>query len=80
MGKCCKVVDSVYIYLGSCIGIISHLVYFASQMSHHASIFVAVVGMTLAVVTSLARWREVQNSSLATGCTVARVDSVGNAN
>ena len=42
--------------------------------------FVAGVGMTLMVVTSLARWREMQNSSLATGCTVSRVDSVGIAN
>ena len=80
MGKGCKVVDSVYIDLGSCIGLITHLVHFASQMSHHASIFVAAVGMTLVVVTSLVRWREMQNSSLATGCTVSRVDSVGIAN
>ena len=66
--------------LVSWIGLISHLVHFASQISHHASVVVAVSGTTLGVVASLARWREVQNSSLATGCTVARVDSVGNAN
>ena len=66
--------------LGSWIGIISHSVHFANQMNHHASVFVAVEGMTPAVVTSFARWREVQNSSLAAGYTVSMVASVGNVN
>ena len=61
-------------------GLISHSVHFASQMSHHASTFVAVAGTKTEVVASFARWREVQNSPLATGCTVAMVDSVDNAN
>ena len=64
--------------LGSWIGLISHSVHFDSQMSHHASVFVAVAGMTPEVVASFARRREVRNSSLATGCTVATVDSVDN--
>ena len=66
--------------LGSCIGLISNLVHFASQMSHHSSVFVAVAGTNPEVVASFARQREVQNSSLATGCTVSTVDSVGNVN
>ena len=66
--------------LGSWIGLISHVVHFSSQMSHHASVLVAVAGMTPEVVASFARQREVQNSSLAAGCTVATVDSVDNAN
>ena len=41
---------------------------------------VAEEGTTLAVFASFARWRVLQNSSLATGCTVATVDSVGNVN
>ena len=61
-------------------GLISHSVHLASQMSHHASVFVAVAETTPEVVASFARQREVQNSSLATGCTVATVDSVDNAN
>ena len=61
-------------------GLIPHSIHFASQMSHHASVLVAVVGTTPEVVASFARWREVQNSSLAAGCTVAMVDSVYNAN
>ena len=64
--------------LGSWIGLISHLVHFASQMIHHASVVVAVAGTTLEVVASFARQREVRNSSLAAGCTVSTVDSVGN--
>ena len=80
MGKCCKVVGGMCIELGSCIGLISHLVHFASQISHHASVVVAVSGTTLGVVASLARWREVQNSSLATGYIVSTVDSVSNSN
>ena len=54
--------------------------HFANQMSHHASVFVAVAGMTPEVVASFARQREVRNSSLAAGCTVSTVDSVGNVN
>ena len=61
-------------------GLISHSVYLASQMSHHASVLVAVAGTTPEVVASIARQREVQNLSLATGCTVAMVGSVDNAN
>ena len=57
-------------------GLISYSVNFASQMSHHASEFVAVAGTTPKVVASFERQREVWNSSLATGCTVATVDSV----
>ena len=71
---------AVLIELGSWIGLISHLVHFASQMCHHASVFVAEAGTTPAVVASIARWREVRNSSLATGCTVSMVDSVSNVN
>ena len=70
----------VCVELGSWIGIISHLVYFASQMSHHCSVFVALEGTTPEVVASFARQREVQNSSLAAGCTISTVDFVGNAN
>ena len=70
----------VCVELGSCIGLIYHLVHFASQMSHHAPVFVALAGATLAVVTSFVRQSEEQNSSLATGCTVSTVDSVGNVN
>ena len=61
-------------------GLISHSVHFVGQMSHHASVFVAIAGTTPEVVASFARQREVQNSSLAAGCTVATVDSVDNAN
>ena len=70
----------VWVVLGSWMGLISHLVHFSSQMSHHASVLVAVAGTTLEVVASFARRREVRNLSLATGCTVAMVDSVDNAN
>ena len=77
MGKCCKVVGGV-----GCAGILdwidSHSVHFASQIRHHASDFVAVAETTPEVIASFARQREVQNSSLATGCTVAMVDSVDN--
>ena len=66
--------------LGSWIGLISHSVHFASQMSHHTSVLVDVAGTTPEVVASFARQREVRNSSLAAGCTVATVDSVDNAN
>ena len=66
--------------LGSWIGLISHSVHFSSQMSHHASVFVAVAGTTPEVVASFAKRREVRNSSLAAGCTVSTVDSVGNVN
>jgi hypothetical protein len=66
--------------MGSWIGLISHLVHFASGMSHHASVLVALEGTTPVVVASFARQREVQNPSLATGCTVSMVDFVGNAN
>ena len=63
--------------LGSWMGLISHSVHFASQISHYqASVFVAVAGMTPEVVASFARQRDVQNSSLAAGCTVSTVDSV----
>ena len=70
----------VCVELGSWIGIISYSVHFASQMSHHCSVFVALEGTTPVVVASIARRREVQNSSLATGCTISTVDFVGNAN
>ena len=70
----------VWVVLRSWMGLISYSVHFASQMSHHASVLVAVAGMTPEVVVSFARQREVQNSSLAAGCTVATVDSVDNAN
>ena len=62
--------------LGSWMGLISHSVHFVSQISHHTSNFIAVAGTTLVVVTSFARQREVQNPPLASGCTVATVDSV----
>ena len=53
--------------------------HFASQISHyHASVFVAVAGTTPEVVASFARQRDVQNLSLAAGCTIATVDSVDN--
>ena len=68
----------MWVVLGSWMGLISHSVHFASQMSHHASVFVAVAGMTPEVVASFARQKDVQNSSLATGCTVSTVDSVDN--
>ena len=58
----------------------SHSVHFASQMSHYFFVFVAIEGMTPDIVASFARQREVQKSLLATGCTVAMVDSVGNVN
>ena len=64
--------------LESWMGLISHSVHFSSQISNHASIYVAVAGTTPEVVTSFARRREVRNSSLAAGCTVSTVDSVGN--
>ena len=54
--------------------------HFSSKMSHHALVFVAVEGTTQEAVTSFARQREVQKSSWATGCTVAKVDSIGNVN
>ena len=60
-------------------GLKFHSVHLASQMSHHASVLVAVAGTAPEVVAYFARQREVQNSSLATGCTVAMVDSVDNA-
>ena len=62
--------SAMCVELGSQIGLITHSVHFANQMSHHASVFVAVEGTTPAVAASFARQREVQNSSLATGCTV----------
>ena len=61
-------------------GLISHSVHLASQMSHHASVLVAVARTTLEVVAPFTGQREVQNSSLATECTVATADSVDNAN
>ena len=70
----------MWVVLGFCIRTISHSVHFASQISHHASVFVAAAGTTQEVVSSFARQRKVQNSSLAPGCTVAMVDSVNNAN
>ena len=70
----------VCVELASYIWLISHLVHFASQISHHVSVLVAVEGTTPVDVASFARLREVWNSSLAVGCTVAMVDSVGNVN
>ena len=55
-------------------GLISHSVHFASQMSHHGSVEVAAAGTTPEFVAFFARLREVWNSSLATRCTVAIVD------
>ena len=61
-------------------GVTSHSLHFASQMSHYVSVFVAVARTTLEVVASFARQREVWNLSLPTGFTVAMVDPVENTN
>ena len=70
----------MWVVLESWMGLISHSIHLASQMSHHASVLVAVVGTTPEVVASFARRREVQNPSLDAGCTIATVDSVGDVN
>ena len=79
MGKCCQVVRGV-----GCTGILDWidipLCTFGQPDVSPCSVLVDVAGTTLEVVAPFARQREVRNSSLAAGCTVATVDSVDNAN
>ena len=70
----------VWVVLGSWMGLISHSVHFASQVSHHASDLVAEAGMILEDITSFAKQRGVQKSSQVTGYTVATVLPVGSTN
>ena len=79
MGKCCKVVGSVC-RTGVLDWVNFPLGAFCKPDEPPCLCFVALEGTTPEVVASFARRREVRNSSLAAGCTVSTVDSVGNVN